>query len=70
MKRLNPYPAKHLRWSFLRKPFLDLPGNSESCQNEKPFTIFVNTQSWMFGKVLNMLLNWLPKYGYLIFKLI
>ena len=48
--------------------------NAESChtsklellakivRNKKPFTIFAKTpQSWMFGKVLNMLLNWLPK---------
>ena len=46
---------KHLRWTFFRKPFLDLQGNSESGQtskmeffakivkNENPFTIFLKT---------------------------
>ena len=59
------------KWSFSRKSFFGLQGNSEFCQtsgmelflkivkNEKSFTVFVIF--WIFDKVLNMLLNWLPK---------
>ena len=30
-------------------------------KNGKSFIIFVKTSIWMFDKVLNVLLNWLPK---------
>ena len=53
--KVNQDPTKHLSWSFFRKSFLGLRGNSESFQtskmepfakilkNEKPLTIFVKT---------------------------
>ena len=62
-----------MRWNFFCKSLLASEANSESCDtskmelfakivtNEKPFTISQKTPSYIFDKVLDMLLNWLLK---------
>ena len=66
-------PAEHLRRRFFLELLLAPEANSESCQtsnmeifakivkNENSFTIFVKTFILEYGKVVNILLNWLPK---------
>ena len=51
LQRETQNVVKYLRWSFLQK--------QPQTKNRSPFV--QKPPSWMFDKVLNMLLNWLPK---------
>ena len=78
--KANQKSVKHLRWSFSCKFLLD----SESWQTSKmellvkPKTksktksrsLFLQkSSSWLFGKVLNILLNWHPKLTMFYFSI-
>ena len=70
--KTNQKSVKYLRRSFFWKSLLASKVNSESCKHlrwiflrklwETKCSLFLqNPPSWMFDKILNIHLNWIPK---------